>query len=231
MNNLIANSLKVLSAILILSFIASAETYAQKDKKKDKEKKEKEEKFEKTGTSADNFLKAAFEMGRDMKKFNQSYDDVKMYVYMLLTQPANVIGADVASVVHAAQGAGALPSQIEVGQLSSLVKDKATSLKDIKDAAVKNSVMEFIRTFGDMTTALAAMPPAAAKLLTEGAALPDKLEKEMTGLQKAKLPKVLDKVSDGKSNLENVQAEAPKLGANITEMVNVLNALVAALGS
>ncbi|MBX7152371.1 hypothetical protein K1X84_12065 [bacterium] len=218
---------------LIFSLTLSNTLFAQdkKDKKKDKDKKEKEEKFEKTGTSADGFLKSAFDMGQDMKKFNQSYDDVKMYVYMLLTQPTSVVGSDVASVVHAAQGAGALPAQIEVGQLGSLVKEKASALKDIKDAAVKNSVMEFIRTFGDMTTALAAMPPGAAKLLTEGAALPDKLKNEMTGLQKAKLPKVLDKVSDGKGNLESIQAEAPKLGTNITEMVNVLNALVAALGS
>ncbi len=196
-----------------------------------KGKKEKEEKFEKTGTSADAFLKAAFELGREMRKFNRSYDDVKVFAYMLVTRPSDVIGKDVATVLMTAKDAGTVPASVEVTELKKLIGDKAAALKDIKDAAVKNSITAFVSDFTAMSGALAKLPEDAATLITEAAALPDKLTAEMTGLQKAKLPKVLDKVADGKSNLEAIRNEAPVLALNVTEMIMVLNALAQALGS
>ncbi len=218
----------------ILSFalalvLVTGDAAAQKDKKKDK--KDKEEKFEKTGTSADAFLKAAWEMGRDFKQFNDRYDEVKLYVHMLLTQPSNVIGKDVASVVTVAQSAGTVPASIQVKELNGLVTSKGDALKEIKDAVVKNSVAQFVSDLNAMTGALAKMPADAARLIAEAAALPDKLEKEMTGLQKAKLPKTLDKVNDGKSNLTAIKDEAPTFATNVTEMAALLTALAAALGS
>jgi hypothetical protein len=216
-------------SVALAFVLVTGDAAAQKDKKKDK--KEKEEKFEKTGTSADAFLKAAWEMGRDFKQFNARYDEVKLYVHMLLTQPSNVIGKDVASVVTAAQSAGTVPASIQVKELNGLVTSKGDALKEIKDAVVKNSVTQFVSDLNAMTGALAKMPEDVARLIAEAAALPDKLEKEMTGLQKAKLPKTLDKVNDGKSNLTTIKDEAPTFATNVSEMIALLTALAATLGS
>lgn len=215
--------------ILATVWISGAGAQDKKEKKKDKEKKE--EKFEKTGTSADGFLKAAFEMGSDMKKFNEKYDQVKVFAYMLVTRPSDVIGKDLATVLVAAKDAGTVPANIEVTELKTLITSKSSSLKEIKDAVVKNTITGFVNDFTAMSGALAKMPEDAARLIGEATALPDKLKAEMTGLQKAKLPKVLDKVADGKGNLETIQTEAPTLAVNVTEMIAVLNALSQALGS
>jgi len=209
--------------ILLLALVLSSPGFAQKDKKdKKEEKKEKEEKFEKTGTSADNFLRSAFDMGQNMKKFNKNYDEVKLFVFMMVSNPQSVVGKDAASVIMAARDAGTVPASIEVSSLETMVKDKAASLKDIKDAVVKNSITEFIKNCNDMNEALIKMAADAPPLISEATGLPDKLKAEMTGLQKAKLPKVLDKVTGAKTDLSNIQAEAPKLASNAVFLAKVM---------
>jgi hypothetical protein len=210
----------------LVFFWSTDNIYAQKDKK-DKKEEKKEEKFEKTGTSADAFLESAFNLGQDMKKFNGSYADIKVFAYMLLTQPGSVAGKDLLSVVNAARGVAGIPAQLDV----SMVQEKASALKEIKDAVVKNNITEFIKNLNAANAALGKMPEQSAKLASEGAALPDKLQAEMTGLKKAKLPKVLSRVKDANKDLDDIKTQAPALVANITGILSVLAAIAASLGT
>lgn len=199
--------------------------------KKKKDKEEKEEKFEKTGTSADGFLKAAFDLGQEMKKYNESYAQASYYAYLLVSNPAGAVGQDAGAVVSAARQAGSLPASVNLGEVKGMVESKAADLKSIKDAAVKNSLTQLVDGIKGMVEGIAKIVPEATRLTAEAAALPDKLEKEMTGLQKAKLPKVLGKVNDGKSNLSTLQTEAPILATNVTELITVLTLLIETVGS
>ncbi len=219
----------VLALGLFAVFAASPAT-AQK-KKKDKDKEAKEEKFEKTGTSADGFLKAAFDLGQEMKKYNEAYAQASYYAYLLVTNPAGALGQDASAVVSAARQAGSLPATVNIGEVKGMIESKAADLKSIKDAAVKNSLTQLVDGVQGMVEGIAKIVPEATRLTAEAAALPDKLEKEMTGLQKAKLPKVLGKVNDGKSNLSTLQTEAPILANNVTELIAVLTLLIETVGS
>lgn len=215
-------------ALGLLAVFAVQPATAQK-KKKDKE--EKEEKFEKTGTSADGFLKAAFDLGQEMKKYNESYAQASYYAYLLVSNPAGAVGQDAGAVVSSARQAGSLPASVNLGEVKGMVESKAADLKSIKDAAVKNSLTQLVDGVKGMVEGIAKIVPEATRLTAEAAALPDKLEKEMTGLQKAKLPKVLGKVNDGKSNLSTLQTEAPILATNVTELITVLTLLIETVGS
>lgn len=217
-----------LLALGLFAVFAASPATAQK-KKKDKE--DKEEKFEKTGTSADGFLKAAFDLGQEMKKYNESYAQASYYAYLLVTNPAGAVGQDAGAVVSAARQAGSLPATVNIGEVKGMIESKAADLKSIKDAAVKNSLTQLVDGVKGMVEGIAKIVPEATRLTAEAAALPDKLEKEMTGLQKAKLPKVLGKVNDGKSNLSTLQTEAPILANNVTELIAVLTLLIQTVGS
>ncbi len=214
---------------LLALLIAMPSGFAQKDKKKDKG--EKEEKFEKTGTSADAFLRSAFDLGQEMKKYNRSYEDASYYAYLLISNPAGAVGQDAAALVTAGRSAGTLPAKVDIKSLKDMAQSKSADLKAIKDAAVKNSLTQLVSSIQGMVESLGKMGPQAATLIAEAAALPSKLETEMTGLKKAGLPKVLGRVNDGKSNLTTLQTEAPALVTNIQELVGVLSLLVEMIGS
>jgi hypothetical protein len=191
-----------------------------------KEKKEKEVKFEKTGTSADGFLKAAFDLHKNMKDFNKSYEDTKMYIHLLLSNPSELIGKDVAAAVGAARDAGSVPANLQISDLNGLFDSKKDALKDLKDAAIKNSVTEMITSIKTMITSLGAVPGDAVKLVNEGKELPDKLKAEMTGMKAAKLPGVVKKVADSSTKLTGCSEEAPKMVTNLTEIAVLLDKIV-----
>ncbi len=241
--------LKGLTALMALSFVwygcGSSETAVQSDSgskeekvvkenkevKKDKTektsaKKEKEVKFEKTGTSADAFLKAAFDLHKSMKDFNQSYEDTKIYIHLLLSNPSGLIGKDVASAVGAARDAGSVPANLQIGDLNALFDSKKDALKDLKDAAIKNSITELVTSVKTMITSLGTVPGDAVKLINEGKELPDKLKAEMTGMKAAKLPGVVKKVADSSKELTTCSEEAPKMVTNLTEIVALLEKIV-----
>ncbi len=191
-----------------------------------KEKKEKEVKFEKTGTSADAFLKSAFDLHKSMKDFNKSYDDTKLYIHLLLSNPTELIGKDVAAAVGAARDAGSVPANLQISDLSGLFDSKKDALKDLKDAAVKNSITELVTGFKTMITSLGSVPGDAVKLINEGKELPDKLKAEMTGMKAAKLPGVVKKVADSSKELTGCSEEAPKMVTNFTEIAALLDKIV-----
>jgi len=139
------------------------------EKKKDNVKKSKELKFESTGTSADGFLKASFDLGKRVKEFNTKLEDITIFISVLLSNPADLIGKDAsAAIITTRQTGSSAISNVNFEELTTkanLFKDLKTSdiksyddakakykdAKDLKDSVLKE-IMAKVDIFKDLKT-------------------------------------------------------------------------------